>query len=165
MKKYISLIVLTLALSFSGAKAQDWMAFQAANCLCKAKFPARPDLSQQQVEGFKSHQSIARFNEGAYLLDYSFLQEPLDKANAKIASRQAVKDFGESLNANLVKAKKWKVNGWEGFQTQMEVPGSGEFILYNVVIVNRIRYEVAVLAKEEHGRKVGKKFVKSFKLT
>ena len=164
MKKYILLTVLGLALSFSGLQAQDWLAFQAESCLCKTKFPARPDLKQQQEEGYMSNQAIATYNDVVFLLDFSTLPEPYDKESGKLFSQEAVKAFAASLDARIVKEKKWKKNGWEGLQTKMEIPSEGAIVYYNTLLVRSINYQIAVIGKEENAKKVGKKFVKAFKL-
>lgn len=164
MKNHIFLLALAMVLSFSGIHAQSWMNFRAENCLCKTKFPAKPELKQEQNAGYKSHQALAEMDGTVFLLDYSILSEPLDKENAKMFTGEAVKGFSSSLGANVLSQKKWKLKGWEGMKTKMDIPSEGVTVYYNTIMVRSIHYQIGVIGNEESNKKVIKKFMKSFKV-
>ncbi len=164
MKKSILLLLLGITLSFSGAYAQDWLDFRAESCLCKAKFPASPDLKKEQKEGYMSNQAIAEYEGDVFLLDYSTFPEPMGKEDAVLFANEAVNAFSESLGAIVTKEKKYKVNGWEGLSTRMELPGEEAVIFYNTVLVRSINYQIVMIGSSKDAKKRGKKFVKAFKL-
>ena len=164
MKKSILLLLLGITISFSGVHAQDWLDFRAESCLCKAQFPASPELKQEQKEGYKSNQAVAEYEGDVFLLDYSTFPEPMDKEDGIIFAREAVNAFSETLGAMVIKEKKYKMNGWEGLATQMEIPGEEAIIYYNTVLVRSINYQIVMIGSSEDAKKRGKKFIKSFKL-
>ena len=164
MKKHILLLAFGLVLSCSGLQAQDWLAFQADNCLCKTKFPTRPELKQEQNGGYKSHQALAEFEGSVFLFDYGILDSPTRKEDSYMIASESVKGFSESLKATTIKQKKWKVKGWEGIKTKMEVPDKGLTVYYNTVIVRSIHYQIGTISEGDNHKKVIKKFLKSFKV-
>ncbi len=164
MKKYFFLLTLGLALSFSGLHAQDWLAFQADNCLCKLQFPAKPELEQEQKEGYKSHRAMVEYEGIVYLFDYGVHPEPIGQEDSKMIAGTSVDAFSTSLEARVLKQKKWKVNGWEGFRTTMEVPAEDFQISYNTIMIRSIHYQIATIGQGEPNKKMVKKFLKSFKL-
>jgi len=165
MKKYILLMLLGVSLSFGAAHAQDWVNYRANNCLCKIKFPAKPEIETEQKEGFKSNRAIADYNGAVFLFEFNILPTPMQKEDAMIFAEAAVGGFSGTLGATIVKQKKWKVDGWEGLRTEMEIRGDGETatVYYYTVLVRSINYQIAAIGSDKESMKIAKKFIKSFK--
>lgn len=163
MNKYIFLMVLGLTLSFGAAHAQDWVNYRANNCLCKIKFPAKPEIEQEQKEGFKSNRAIAEYNGAVFLFEFNILPTPMQKDDAMIFAEAAVGGFSGTLGATITKQKTWKVDGWEGLRTEMEIPGEGATVYYYTVLVRSINYQIAAIGSDKESMKIAKKFIKSFK--
>ncbi len=164
MKKNLFILALGLFLNFYGLQGQQWLDFQAANCLCKVQFPAHPELEEEQMEDYKSHRAIAHYEDGVYFLDYGIHTKSIGKKDSEMIAEKAIEGASNSLGATILKRKKWKINGWDGLRMTMEVPSEGWMIYYNTVMVRNIHYQIFYIGSGDTNKRVVDRFLNSFKL-
>lgn len=163
-KLTVALFALLISVgSASGLAAQNWMKSSSEKCKCDAQFPARPTFSDEAKDGYHQYRAMSKYDKGIYMLDYSVHEGNGAGIDVMDLAETSLEAFAGGLEGNVVERKAWKLKGNEGIQAVVQSPSTGVTAYYNVIFIENVHYQVAVVAEGEPDKKLRKKFFKKFK--
>lgn len=155
--------LLIFAGSATGLHAQDWMKMSSEKCKCTAEFPTKPKFTDEAKDGYHQYRVMGEVDRNIFLLDYSVHETEGVKVDPMELAEASLEAFAGGVEGETVKRKAWKVGGEEGIKSIVQSSSTGITAYYNVIFLNNIQYQVAVVAEGEPDKKLRKKFLKKFK--
>jgi hypothetical protein len=177
--KKIKLLILCLSvfsLTFSVAKANqpypnilsltkggDWVKYFSKPGNVEIYFPVQYENSFKETPDGKVTTITAKNGDTDYLLIWTILK---DNTSGYEASKAAMVKFKDSYKGDLKEEEKYKEKKCEGVKALIVIPDKNITINYQVIIVNKIMYQLAVFSPTANiNKKDMNKFMKSFNIT
>ncbi|MCB0478007.1 MAG: hypothetical protein KDC84_07580 [Crocinitomicaceae bacterium] len=168
MKKHLSILfVLTLVLFPLTSTAQKWVKYECRDAKFAAQFPMTPEEKVEDSEQGKSYTATVTQGNTVYMASALIHTTNLQVAglDQQTLASTSLDAFEKALGATKVTKKNYYSRNDVGLDAEIIVPGFANPILYRVIVIGQIQYQVVVMQKEGKAKKgTMYKFINAFKV-
>ena len=167
MKKEALFLFFFAIISSPFCLAQKWVKYENKTARFSTEFPQEPKEEIEDDETGKAY--TATLSVDGYIFMSSAL---IHKTNLSVEgltqeamAQTSLDAFEKALGATKVTKKNYYIRSNTGLDAEIEVPGFDNPILYRIIVIDQIQYQVVVMKKEGKA-KIGKmkKFIGSFRI-
>lgn len=167
MKKQLAILfVLTLMIAPLSTQAQKWVKYENSQAKFSVSFPNDPDEKVEESDKGKSFTATASLDGMVFMASALIHKTNLNVKGLtqETMAKTSLDAFEKALGASKVSRKNYYSKNDVGIDAEIEVPGYDNVVLYRVIVIDQIQYQVVVMKKSGKAKKGDmKKFINSFR--
>lgn len=159
----ISALALILAFVASSFVASDQYKYKSSAGKMSITFPASFQEEESELESGTIMKISASVGNVIYYASYT--QHEVDLVDKEELAQVSLTAFVENTGGNIITQKEWVVKKNKGLEATIEIEESNTLLVYKVVLVGRIQYQLVVGSpKDEWNQNEADRFFRTFTL-